>query len=168
MAPNSTVFTVVLIKPTHYDDDGYPIQWLRTTMPSNTLAAINGLLLDCEKRKVLGPKVEIRAVPFILAGDREMPPEHLDAGLVKAYPERVRGEPFAFASVEIVTVGPEALTRILVEDASPTGSRVLLQSLAAVGFLKVKKSKYLNQSLRYLAEYVASLPEESPRRWMAI
>ncbi len=64
MAQNPTVFTVVLIKPTHYDDDGYPIQWLRTTMPSNTLAAINGLLLDCEKRKVLGPDVEIRAVPF--------------------------------------------------------------------------------------------------------
>ena len=31
-------FTLVLIKPSHYDDDGYVIQWLRSAIPSNTLA----------------------------------------------------------------------------------------------------------------------------------
>jgi len=36
----------VMIKPTHYDDDGYPIQWLRSAIPSNTLAALNGLAVD--------------------------------------------------------------------------------------------------------------------------
>ena len=30
-------FQLVLIKPTHYDDDGYPITWLRSHIPSNTL-----------------------------------------------------------------------------------------------------------------------------------
>ena len=59
-----SAFTVVLIKPTHYDDDGYPIQWLRTVMPSNTLAAINGLLRDCAERRVLGPDVDIETWPF--------------------------------------------------------------------------------------------------------
>ena len=59
-----SVFTVVLIKPTHYDDDGYPIQWLKTLMPSNTLAAINGLLKDCAERRVLGPDVDIRTWPM--------------------------------------------------------------------------------------------------------
>jgi hypothetical protein len=49
-----------MIKPTHYDDDGYPIQWLRSAIPANTLAAVHGLALDCQKRQVLGPDVELR------------------------------------------------------------------------------------------------------------
>ena len=32
------LFHFVMIKPTHYDDDGYPIQWFRSAIPSNTLA----------------------------------------------------------------------------------------------------------------------------------
>lgn len=59
-----TPFTVILIRPTHYDNDGYPIQWFRNMMPSNTLAAINGLLADCARRKVLGPDIDIRSVPL--------------------------------------------------------------------------------------------------------
>ncbi len=55
-----TPFHIVMIKPSHYDPEGYPIQWLRSMMPSNTLAAINGLLLDCAERQVLGPDVEFR------------------------------------------------------------------------------------------------------------
>ncbi|TXL78243.1 radical SAM protein [Vineibacter terrae] len=54
------LFHFVMIKPTHYDDDGYPIQWLRSAIPANTLAAVHGLALDCQKRKVLGPNVDIR------------------------------------------------------------------------------------------------------------
>jgi hypothetical protein len=49
-----------MIKPTHYDDDGYPIQWLRSAIPANTLAAVHGLALDCQERQVLGPGVELR------------------------------------------------------------------------------------------------------------
>ncbi len=52
-------FRLVLIKPSHYDDDGYVIQWLRSSIPSNTLAALNGLALDCARRQVLGKDVEI-------------------------------------------------------------------------------------------------------------
>jgi radical SAM superfamily enzyme YgiQ (UPF0313 family) len=47
-------FALVMIKPSHYDDDGYVIQWLRSAIPSNTLAVLNGLALDCRERKVLG------------------------------------------------------------------------------------------------------------------
>jgi Radical SAM superfamily len=54
------VFQFVMIKPSHYDNDGYPIQWIRSIIPSNTLAAVNGLVLDCQRREVLGPDVEIR------------------------------------------------------------------------------------------------------------
>ena len=52
-------FSLVLIKPSHYDDDGYVIQWLRSAIPSNTLAVINGLALDCQERRVLGDDVDI-------------------------------------------------------------------------------------------------------------
>ncbi len=52
-------FQLVLIKPSHYDDDGYVIRWWRALIPSNTLAAIYGIAADCAKRQVLGPDVEI-------------------------------------------------------------------------------------------------------------
>ena len=52
-------FSLVLIKPSHYDDDGYVIQWFRSAVPSNSLAVVNGLALDCKQRRVLGDDVEI-------------------------------------------------------------------------------------------------------------
>ncbi|MDB5903033.1 MAG: radical protein [Betaproteobacteria bacterium] len=56
----NTVFHLFLIKPSHYDNDGYVIQWFRSFIPANTLAALNGLALDCVERNVLGEDVEIR------------------------------------------------------------------------------------------------------------
>ncbi len=55
-----TLFHLFLIKPSHYDNDGYVIQWVRSAIPANTLAAMNGLALDCAQRRVLGEDVEIR------------------------------------------------------------------------------------------------------------
>ncbi len=52
-------FSLVLIKPSHYDDDGYVIQWLRSPIPSTTLANLYGLARDCAERRVLGADVEI-------------------------------------------------------------------------------------------------------------
>ena len=52
-------FTAILIKPSHYDDDGYVIQWLRSTIPSNSLASAYGLLAECAEAKVLGADVDI-------------------------------------------------------------------------------------------------------------
>jgi hypothetical protein len=52
-------FPLVLIKPSHYDDDGYVIQWARSAVPSNSLAVVHGLALDCKQRHVLGDDVEI-------------------------------------------------------------------------------------------------------------
>jgi len=52
-------FHVVLIKPSHYDDDGYVIQWWRSAVPSNTLAVLYGLARDMTDREVLGKDVEI-------------------------------------------------------------------------------------------------------------
>jgi radical SAM superfamily enzyme YgiQ (UPF0313 family) len=52
-------FQLFLIKPSHYDDDGYVIQWWRSAIPSNTLAVLYGLARDCRERRVLGEDVDI-------------------------------------------------------------------------------------------------------------
>src|SRR6202046_3771225 len=52
-------FAIVLTKPSHYDDAGYVIQWRRSTIPSNSLASVYGLLLESAEAHVLGPDVDI-------------------------------------------------------------------------------------------------------------
>jgi radical SAM superfamily enzyme YgiQ (UPF0313 family) len=52
-------FQLYLIKPSHYDDDGYVIRWWRSIIPSNSLAAVYGVAADCAERQVLGPDVAI-------------------------------------------------------------------------------------------------------------
>src|SRR5215831_17720417 len=52
-------FRVVLIKPSHYDQDGYVIQWWRSTLPSNSLASVYGLVEECARARTLGPDIEI-------------------------------------------------------------------------------------------------------------
>ena len=52
-------FQCILIKPSHYDDDGYVIRWWRAMIPSNSLAALYGIAADCAERRVLGSDVAI-------------------------------------------------------------------------------------------------------------
>ena len=52
-------FQLILIKPSHYDDDGYVIRWWRAMSPANSLAAVYGIAADCAERQVLGPDVAI-------------------------------------------------------------------------------------------------------------
>ena len=63
-AKQATFQLVFMIKPTHYDDDGYPITWLRSPIPSNTLAALYGLGDDCRKRENPGAGVDILVKPL--------------------------------------------------------------------------------------------------------
>ena len=58
-AAGRRTFKIVLIKPSHYDADGYVIQWWRSTIPSNSLASVYGLLAECAQAKTLGPDVDI-------------------------------------------------------------------------------------------------------------
>src|SRR3974377_205091 len=58
-APRRRRFCLILVKPSHYDNDGYVIQWLRSPIPSTSLAALYGLSRDCAERAVLGPDVEL-------------------------------------------------------------------------------------------------------------
>src|SRR6202049_750570 len=57
--PGQRQFHLRIMRRTHYDDDGYPIQGFRSAIPSNTLACLNGLAEDAHRRKVLGTDVDI-------------------------------------------------------------------------------------------------------------
>jgi hypothetical protein len=63
-------FQLVLIKPSHYGDDGYVIRWWRSRIPSNSLASIYGIAVDSAARAVLGADVDIdiEAVDELIPG----------------------------------------------------------------------------------------------------
>ena len=81
-------FRLLLVKPTHYCDDGYPIRWYRSAIPSNSLACMNGILEDCAARQVLGSDVDIDVHAFDEANTRIDPRklirliEEADCGMV--------------------------------------------------------------------------------------
>ncbi|MBK9081974.1 MAG: radical SAM protein [Rhizobiales bacterium] len=52
-------FHVHLIRPTRYDEEGYPLQWWRSLVPSNSLACLVGVVEEAIARRALGD-VEIR------------------------------------------------------------------------------------------------------------
>ncbi|RUM18677.1 radical SAM protein [Rhizobium phaseoli] len=59
LEPAHRRFQLILIKPSHYDDDGYVIRWWRAMIPSNSLAALYGIAAECAERQVLGPDTAI-------------------------------------------------------------------------------------------------------------
>jgi radical SAM superfamily enzyme YgiQ (UPF0313 family) len=61
---NSKKFYLELIKPSHYDDQGYVIQWWRAWIPSNSLSSVYGLTLDAVERRMLGQDVEVKVEVF--------------------------------------------------------------------------------------------------------
>lgn len=50
-------FEIHLIRPTRYDEEGYPLQWWRSLVPSNSLACLSGIVQDALERGALGPDV---------------------------------------------------------------------------------------------------------------
>src|SRR5215831_18162587 len=59
-----SVLDVIMIKPSRYCDDGYPITWMRSLIPANTLAVLFGLGADAKRRAVLGDDVDIVLKPY--------------------------------------------------------------------------------------------------------
>jgi hypothetical protein len=57
-------FILELIKPSHYDDDGYVIQWWRGWIPSNSLSVLHGLAREAQSRQVLGEEADIEIDAF--------------------------------------------------------------------------------------------------------
>src|SRR5262249_61331600 len=61
--PYKRRFQLILIKPSHYDDDGYVIRWWRAITPSNSLAAVYGIAADSARREALGRDTAIDIEP---------------------------------------------------------------------------------------------------------
>ena len=68
-------FQLVLIKPSHYDRDGYVIQWIRSSIPTNSLACVYGLAADAARRYVLGDDVAIDITAIDETNTRVKPDE---------------------------------------------------------------------------------------------
>src|SRR5262250_1402772 len=81
-------FIVELIKPSHYDDDGYVIQWWRSWIPSNSLACLYALSQDIAARRTLGADVAVEIHAYdechtvIPVGQIVRRIKNADAGLV--------------------------------------------------------------------------------------
>ncbi|HVZ10248.1 B12-binding domain-containing radical SAM protein [Rhodopila sp.] len=52
-------FHVEMIKPSHYDDDGYVIQWWKASIPSNSLASLYAIVQAAAETRPLGEDVTI-------------------------------------------------------------------------------------------------------------
>jgi radical SAM superfamily enzyme YgiQ (UPF0313 family) len=57
-------FHVEIVKPSHYDKEGYVIQWRKAWIPSNSLACVYAIAVDCAQRRVLGEDVAIEVEAF--------------------------------------------------------------------------------------------------------
>ena len=57
-------FRAILIQPSHYDEDGYAIHWWRSTIPSNSLASVHGLIPECAAKKRSARTSESRSKPM--------------------------------------------------------------------------------------------------------
>src|SRR3954465_6154410 len=66
-------FQLILIKPSHYDADGYVVQWLRSTMPSNSLPAVYSLAKSAAERGVLGPDLPMDVIAIDETNPRVRP-----------------------------------------------------------------------------------------------
>ncbi|MCK9522975.1 MAG: radical SAM protein [Proteobacteria bacterium] len=88
-------FIVILARPAHYDDDGYPITWKKAIIPSNSIAVLYGLIQDCAARKILGDDVEIQ-IDIIDEANRRIDPKRIAKRLKRA---NTRGM-VAFAGVQ--------------------------------------------------------------------
>jgi radical SAM superfamily enzyme YgiQ (UPF0313 family) len=77
------VFQLHLIKPSHYDDDGYVVQWMLSAIPSNSLAALHGIAADCAKRGALGPDVRLDIFAYDETNTR-IRPEKIAAAMKSA------------------------------------------------------------------------------------
>ena len=66
-------FLLFLVKPSHYDDEGYVIQWWKSALPSNSLACLFGIAQKCMEDQVLGEDVAIEIFPVDETNTRVRP-----------------------------------------------------------------------------------------------
>ena len=85
-------FLLFLVKPSHYDDEGYVIQWWKSALPSNSLACLFGIAQKCMEDQVLGEDVDIEIFPVDETNTRVRPGPHRppDSGQRRLWHGRLR------------------------------------------------------------------------------
>ena len=171
-------FCLLLVKPSHYDEDGYVIQWMRSPVPSNSLAALYGLAKDCAERRVLGDDVDIEIHVFDEINTRIRPDrlaamiEEAGAGMVMlagvqsnqfpraldiAKPLRERGIQVGIGGFHVSGV----LAMLNGEDADLDRARAMGLSLfagEAEGRLEIVLRDAADAALKPLYNYMDDLP----------
>src|ERR1700687_2233819 len=66
-------FLLFLVKPSHYDDDGYVIQWMKSALPSNSLACLFGIAQKSMQDQALGEDIDIEIFPVDETNTRVRP-----------------------------------------------------------------------------------------------
>ncbi len=139
--------TVVLVKPSKYDDDGYIIRFWKGVLPSNTLSVLNGLTEDVKKRGVFDPlKIEIvtydevaQKIPVkkIIRWSRQ-PSVKLVVGLVgvqtNQFPRALElGKQFRAAGIDVIMGGFHTSGTInMLGDQEPEIQELRKQSISIV------------------------------------
>ena len=98
--PRQRRFQLILIKPSHYADDGYVVQWARAVIPSNTLAVLYSLGRDSAERAVLGPDT---AIDITVDRRDQQPGQNPAAAVTVPPPRRVRPSRHRRRAVEPVS-----------------------------------------------------------------
>jgi hypothetical protein len=76
-------FKLILIKPSHYDDDGYVIQWVKSPIPSNSLACVYGIVETARAAGAFWPDLDIEIEAYDETNIR-IQPERLARSILKA------------------------------------------------------------------------------------
>ncbi len=146
MSKSKKTFRLILVKPSHYDDDGYVIQWLRSGIPSNSLAVLNALALDCKERRALGDDVEIEVSVMDETNTRIRPQQIIreiqaaDAGMVGLV--GVQSNQF-FRAVDIARPMREAGIQVCIGGFHVSGCISMLEDLT----LELKDAQAMGISL---------------------
>ena len=74
--PKRRRFVLFLVKPSHYDDDGYVIQWVKSALPSNSLACLYGIAKNAMETAALGEDVDIEIFAVDETNTRVRPDKH--------------------------------------------------------------------------------------------
>src|SRR4051794_29176030 len=147
------LFRLILIKPSHYDDDGYVIQWLRSPIPANSLACLYGLARDCRERQVLGPDIDLDIVA-------------IDETNTRIRPDKIARQIKA-ADQGLVMLVASSQTSFREPSTSPPGfgSRTSRSALAgSTSPARWQCSPALSQTCSARSIWAASSMQERPRR----
>ncbi len=130
-SPAKKRFRLIMVKPSHYDDRGYVISWLRSPIPANSLACVYGIAQDAANSGMFG--------------DVEMDLEAIDETNTRVKPQKLAEDILAAGDGMVMLVGvqsnqfPRALD--IAEPLRVAGIKVGIGGFHVSGTLAMLKEK---------------------------